>query len=77
MSIAANKVPGIRAALYADGATAAGARQWNHANVLVMSLRMTSPQVAKEILKQVLGTNVEFVKRCREGHHCCEFEVRS
>ena len=50
VSIVANKVPGIRAALCADGTTAAGARRWNHANILVMSLRMTSPEVAKEIL---------------------------
>ncbi len=49
-SIAANKVPGIRAALCADAQTARGARWWNDANVLVMSLRATSPEVAKEIL---------------------------
>jgi ribose 5-phosphate isomerase B len=50
-SIAANKVPGIRAALCADAQTAKGARWWNDANVLVMSLRATSPDVAKEILE--------------------------
>lgn len=49
-SIAANKVPGIRAALCADAQTARGARWWNDANVLVMSLRATSTHVAKEIL---------------------------
>jgi ribose 5-phosphate isomerase B len=49
-SIAANKVPGIRAALCADAQTARGARWWNDANVLVMSLRATSTEVAKEIL---------------------------
>src|SRR6266508_2092985 len=49
-SMAANKVPGIRAALCADAQTARGARWWNDANVLVMSLRATSPEVAKEIL---------------------------
>jgi ribose 5-phosphate isomerase B len=49
-SIAANKVPGIRAALCADAQTARGARWWNNANVLVMSLRATSPEVSKEIL---------------------------
>src|SRR3954465_6530614 len=41
-SIAANKVPGIRAALCGDSATAAGARRWNDANVLALSLRSTS-----------------------------------
>ncbi|MCH2201842.1 MAG: transcriptional regulator [Fuerstiella sp.] len=34
-------------------------------------------QVEKEVLEQVLGTNVEFVNRCRDGYHCCEFEVKS
>ncbi|GAA5068710.1 RpiB/LacA/LacB family sugar-phosphate isomerase [Thermocatellispora tengchongensis] len=49
-SIAANKVPGIRAALCVDAATAEGARMWNDANVLALSLRLTSAQVLKEIL---------------------------
>jgi ribose 5-phosphate isomerase B len=49
-SIAANKVAGARAALCTDAATAAGARKWNDANVLVMSLRLTSPTVAGEML---------------------------
>lgn len=50
VSIAANKVPGVRAALCGDAQTAAGARTWNDANVLAMSLRATSPAVAKEML---------------------------
>ena len=50
VSIAANKVPGIRAALCSDSKTAAGARMWNDANVLALSLRLTSSTVAKEIL---------------------------
>src|SRR3954449_11440693 len=41
-SIAANKVPGIRAALCVDAETARGARKWNDANVLALSLRSTS-----------------------------------
>ncbi|MDX1414538.1 MAG: RpiB/LacA/LacB family sugar-phosphate isomerase [Candidatus Promineifilaceae bacterium] len=49
-SMAANKVPGIRAALVGDAETARGAKWWNDANVLVMSLRATSPEVAREIL---------------------------
>ena len=49
-SIAANKVPGIRAALCADAATAEGARRWNDANVLALSLRLTSPAQLEEIL---------------------------
>lgn len=50
VSIAANKVPGIRAALCADAETARGARLWNNANVLCLSLRLTSEVVAREIL---------------------------
>jgi ribose 5-phosphate isomerase B len=49
-SIAANKVPGIRAALCADAATAEGARRWNDANVLALSLRATSEAELAEIL---------------------------
>jgi len=49
-SIAANKVPGIRAALCGDGPTAAGARRWNDANVLALSLRTTSEAELAEIL---------------------------
>ena len=49
-SIAANKVPGIRAALCADAPTAEGARRWNDANVLALSLRTASPAVLAEIL---------------------------
>lgn len=50
-SMVANKVPGIRAALVHDQETAKGARWWNDANVLVMSLRATSEAIAKEILE--------------------------
>ena len=50
VSIAANKVAGVRAALCADAATADGARRWNDANVLALSLRATSVPVGLEIL---------------------------
>lgn len=49
-SIAANKVPGARAALCTDAQTASGARRWNDANVLALSLRSTSPAELAEIL---------------------------
>ena len=49
-SIAANKVPGVRAALCADAPTAEGARRWNDANVLALSLRLTSAAALEEIL---------------------------
>lgn len=50
VSIAANKTAGVRAALCTDAQTADGARRWNDANVLAMSLRSTSPDEAVEIL---------------------------
>jgi len=49
-SIAANKVPGVRAALCGDAETARGARRWNDANVLALSLRTTSAPLLEEIL---------------------------
>lgn len=49
-SIAANKIDGVRAALCGDAETAKGARMYNHANVLALSLRATSPAILKEIL---------------------------
>ena len=49
-SIAANKVAGVRAALCGDAATASGARRWNDANVLALSLRATSEAELAEIL---------------------------
>ncbi len=56
VSIAANKVPGIRAALCGDAETAKGARRYNHANVLVLSLRATSEQLGREIVDAFLGS---------------------
>lgn len=55
-SLAANKVAGIRAALCHDAETARGARVWNHANVLALSLRATSLPVAREILDAWFST---------------------
>ena len=49
-SMAANKVPGVRAALAWDPWIAEGARRWNDANVLVMSLKRTSPEDARAIV---------------------------
>jgi ribose 5-phosphate isomerase B len=49
-SMADNKVPGVRAALAWDPWIAEGARRWNDANVLVMSLKRTSPEEARAIL---------------------------
>jgi ribose 5-phosphate isomerase B len=55
-SIVANKVPGIRAALCHDAETARGARVWNHANVLALSLRATPEAVLVEILDRWFDT---------------------
>jgi ribose 5-phosphate isomerase B len=57
VSIAANKVPGVRAALCVDAETARGARRWNDANVLALSLRLTSEQIADEIVRAFLDTD--------------------
>ncbi|BDA74703.1 RpiB/LacA/LacB family sugar-phosphate isomerase [Calothrix sp. PCC 7716] len=72
-SIAANKVSGIRAALCHDAETAKGARIWNHANVLVLSLRATTEAVAKEILDAWFATpysddewNLEQIERIKQ-----------
>jgi ribose 5-phosphate isomerase B len=77
-SIAANKVPGIRAALCFDAETTRGARKWNHANVLVMSLRLTSENQAKEILDAWFSTpygeddfdrrNIKMLSEIEERH---------
>lgn len=59
VSLAANKVPGVRAALAADAATAKGARIWNHANILALSLRTTSVPILKEILTAWFDTPID------------------
>ena len=70
VAMAANKVPGIRAALCVDSATAAGARKWNDANVLALSLRLLSDPLAAEIIDAWLsatygGTESESLERVR------------
>lgn len=59
VSMVANKVKGIRAALCADAQTSKGARLWNRANLLCMSLRTTTPALAKEILEAWLTTEYQ------------------
>ncbi|WP_399136955.1 RpiB/LacA/LacB family sugar-phosphate isomerase [Streptomyces sp. NBUA17] len=76
-SIAANKIPGVRAALCADAYTADGARRWNDANVLALSLRLTSAPLLREILDAWFAAgpsedaedrdNVTHVERLDEG----------
>jgi ribose 5-phosphate isomerase B len=59
VSIAANKVAGVRAALCTDAETARGARRWNDANVLALGLRLTSETVGREILDAFLATEAD------------------
>ena len=59
VSMAASKVPGARAALCGDADTARGARRWNDANVLALSLRLTTATVAEELLDAFLGTEAD------------------
>ncbi|MBI3256194.1 MAG: RpiB/LacA/LacB family sugar-phosphate isomerase [Actinobacteria bacterium] len=56
VAIAANKVGDVRAALCTDAETARGARRWNDANVLALSLRLTSAAIGVEILEAFLDT---------------------
>jgi ribose 5-phosphate isomerase B len=60
VSIAANKVDGVRAALCTDAETARGARRWNDANVVALGLRLTSTTVAAEVLDAFLTTDPDF-----------------
>jgi len=59
VSLAANKVPGVRAALCLDAETARGARLWNRANVVCLSLRSTSEALALEILNAWFSTTYQ------------------
>jgi ribose 5-phosphate isomerase B len=59
VAMAANKVPGVRAALCGDAETARGARRWNDANVLAFGLRLTSAVVVEELLDAFMGTDVD------------------
>lgn len=83
-TLAANKVPGIRAALCHDAETAKGARIWNHANVLGLSLRATPEAVAKEILNAWFDTpysddawNLRQIQRIEEIEKKIQRELKS
>src|SRR5665213_1390549 len=58
ISIAANKIPGIRAALVHDATSARLAREHNHANVLCMGARLIGPPVAQDALAAWLGADL-------------------
>ncbi|MGH9104876.1 MAG: RpiB/LacA/LacB family sugar-phosphate isomerase [Acidimicrobiales bacterium] len=57
VAMAANKVPGVRAALCADAETARGARRWNDANVLALSLRLTTAELAREVAEAFFASS--------------------
>jgi len=74
-SIAANKVAGVRAALCTDAPTAAGARTWNDANVLALSLRLTSEPGLREILDAWFSAEVSADEQdARNIEHLREIE---
>ncbi len=76
-SIAANKVAGIRAALCVDAQTAEGARRWNDANVLALSLRSTSQAELAEILDAWFAAEPSEQREDRENvAHLREIERR-
>ena len=73
VSMAANKVGGVRAALCTDAETARGARRWNDANVLALGLRLTTVPLAEEMLTAFLQTSVDdeetsTIARVEPGH---------
>jgi ribose 5-phosphate isomerase B len=76
-SMAANKVPGVRAALVWDPWIAEGARRWNDANVLVMSLKRTTPETAREILDAWLGVTEPDPDEAGNIARLAELEQRS
>ncbi len=84
VTIAANKILGVRAALCWDSETAKGARLWDDANVLAMSLRSTSPAVAKEILDAWFssqpvtnGIDAELIQKAKKLDTKYLFPIRS
>ena len=59
VSIAANKVGGVRAALCVDSEIARGARRWNDANVVALALSKADPKVAVEIVDAFLTESAD------------------
>jgi ribose 5-phosphate isomerase B len=74
MSIAANKVPGIRAALAWDIFTARMARRHNNANVLTLGGRTTGPELAKEIVKAFVREPFEAGRHEKRVNKIAEIE---
>jgi len=76
MSIAANKLPGIRAALAWEILTAKMSRRHNNANILTLGGRVTGPELAREILKAFLNEPFEGGRHLRRVEKIAEIENR-
>ncbi len=74
--IVANKVPGIRAALCYDTATAVNARSHNDANVLTLGAGMIGPELAKQIVATWLATPAEAGRHARRVSKIMDIEQR-
>jgi ribose 5-phosphate isomerase B len=75
-SMAANKVPGVRAALAWDPWIARGARRWNDANVLVMSLKRTTPDDARSIVEAWLSVEAPDADEAENIARLAELDAR-
>jgi ribose 5-phosphate isomerase B len=76
-AMAANKVPGVRAALAWEPWIAEGARRWNDANVLVMSLKRTEPDTARAILDAWFGVEAPDPDEAENIARLAELEERA
>ncbi len=74
ISIAANKIPGVRAALCHDLFTARACRQHNNANILAMGARVLEPEMALQIVDVWLQTEFEGGRHQRRLDKICEIE---
>jgi len=76
MSIAANKVPGVRCALVHDTFSAKATREHNNSNVLAMGERVIGPGLALDIVKIWLGTDFEGGRHTRRVEKITEIEAK-
>ena len=76
MAMAANKVPGVRAALCADLYTARMSREHNDANVLVLGGRLMGADMAAEILEAWLATGFSGGRHARRVEKITDIEAR-
>jgi len=74
VSIAANKVNGVRAALVVDAAHARGAREHNHANVLCFSADRTSVDVMREAVEAWMHAEPQPGRHARRVEQMAEIE---